>query len=123
MDLEVFRKKINHPRQLWDFCTKVATYIYILTQIKGCLCTIFGSWAFKILCLGTFARGLRRAGLTPAFGSAHTRSGRECREIEPIRAAVLRRGARRIFHGWVKLGRETTKKPYTLHPYNLSLKF
>ena len=49
-----------------------------------------------ILCNTT---GLRRGGLTPACGFAHVRNGRGCRQNEVVNAAVLPRGALRIFHG------------------------
>ena len=51
-------------------------------------------------------RGLRRGGLTPACDSAHARNGRGCRQIEVVNAAVLPRGALRMFHACARLSRK-----------------
>ena len=58
-------------------------------------------------------RVFRRGGMTPACGSGHAGNGRGCRKIESISATVLPRGVRRNFYGWVRLGREITKRPST----------
>ena len=58
---------------------------------------------------------LQWSGLPPVYGSAYARNGRGCRKVEPIGATVPRRNS----HGWVRMGSERTKRPYTLHFYTL----
>ena len=71
------------------------------------------------LSLYIYTRGVCDGEMTPTCGSAHARNGREGRKIESISATVLPKGAPINVHGWVWLGRERTKRPYTLHPHTL----